>query len=109
MELSRSSTDQVLPNVLDNRARNNPNGAWAKFPSSNTTYEDGFRVATNNQVANAVNRVAWLLEEQLGRGQNFETIAYIGPNDLRSYIVLLAGIKVGHKVQTHVTSQIRSI
>lgn len=109
MELSRSSTDQLLPTVLDDRARSNPKGVWAKFPSSNTTYEDGFRVATNHQVANAVNRVAWLLEEQLGRGQNFDTIAYIGPNDLRSYVVLLAGIKVGNKVQTHRTRQIRLI
>ncbi|KAJ5091912.1 NRPS-like enzyme [Penicillium alfredii] len=92
-----SSKDLLLPAALDNRVRNNPQGMWAKFPVSDTTYELGLHVATNQQVANAVNRVAWTLEETLGRGQNFETIAYIGPNDPRCYVVLLAAVKVGYK------------
>ncbi|KAJ5272905.1 NRPS-like enzyme [Penicillium angulare] len=97
MEPPSPSADLLLPVALDQRARSNPQGVWARFPISDNTYKDGFRIATNHQVANAVNRIAWLLEEELGRGKEFETVAYIGPNDLRSYIVLLAAIKAGYK------------
>ena len=91
-------SDELLPTILENRAKTDPNGTWAKFPISTSTYQDGFRSATHLELLNAVNKVAWLLEESLGRSDTFETIAYLGPNDLRSIIVVLAGIKTGYKV-----------
>lgn len=90
--------DLLLPSILDDRAWTCPEGEWAQFPASETTYEAGFRLVTNREAADAVNRVAWTLEEELGRSSKFETIAYIGPTDLRYYIVVLAAIKVGYKV-----------
>lgn len=95
---SQSIGSHLLPVVLENRALSNPHGAWAKFPVSEHTYASGLRTATNLEVSNAVNKVAWLLEESLGRSQEFETIAYIGPFDLRYFIVVIAAIKVGYKV-----------
>lgn len=95
---SQPNGNQLLPVVLENRARLNPHGAWAKFPVSDHTYASGLRTATNLEVSNAVNKVAWLLEERLGRSREFETIAYIGPFDLRYFIVVIAAIKVGYKV-----------
>jgi len=91
-------SNELLPIILENRARYNPNGVWARFPNSPSSYAEGFRSATHLELLNAVNKVAWLLEETLGKGKNFETIAYIGPNDLRCSIVVLAGIKAGYKV-----------
>lgn len=90
--------NQLLPVILENRAREDPHGIWAKFPISPNSYSEGFRSVTRQEMMNAVNRVAWILERDLGRSQTFETIAYIGPNDLRCTIVVLAGIKVGYKV-----------
>lgn len=96
------NTQQLLPSILDDRARNDPLGIWAKFPASDTTYSYGLNHVTNCEAANIVNTVAWALEEQLGSFQGFPTIAYLGPNDLRYYAVLLAAIKVGCKVSRHV-------
>lgn len=46
----------------------------------------------------AVNCIAHLLNDKLGESQSFETLAYIGPNDLRYHIVLMAAMKMGYKV-----------
>ncbi len=90
---------QTLPAILEQRATTEPDGVFAKVPIS-TTYAEGFRSVTYLELLSAVNRVAWLLEEQFGKSQNFPTIAYLGPGDLRYSIVVLAGIKSGYKVNT---------
>jgi acyl-CoA synthetase (AMP-forming)/AMP-acid ligase II len=89
---------QLLPSLFEARAKLDPGGLFAKFPLSPTSYDAGFGSITNLQVLNAINFVAWALERSFGRGQNFETIAYLGPNDPRYHIVLIAAIKVGYKV-----------
>lgn len=96
---TQSNSRQLLPNVLKARAQQNPGGAWAQFPISEHTYADGLGTATNRQVFNAVNKVAWFLQKNLGPASNFETIAYLGPFDPRYFIVVIAGIKVGYKVR----------
>ncbi|KAH6696768.1 putative NRPS-like enzyme [Leptodontidium sp. MPI-SDFR-AT-0119] len=90
-------SNELLPIILENRAKTDPHGVWAKFPISPITYTEGFRSATHLELLNAVNKVAWLLEMSLGRSESFETIAYLGPNDLRSIIVVIGGIKAGYK------------
>ncbi|KAH8703109.1 putative AMP dependent ligase/synthetase [Talaromyces proteolyticus] len=94
---SQSDSQQLLPVVLKNRAQQNPQGAWAQFPVSDQTYASGLQTATNWQVNHAVNRVAWLLDDWFGASSDFETLAYIGPFDLRYYIIVIAAIKVGYK------------
>jgi acyl-CoA synthetase (AMP-forming)/AMP-acid ligase II len=89
---------QLLPTVIETRAKLDPNGVFAKFPVSSISYDSGFRSITHLEALNAINHVAWTLEENFGKGQNFETVAYIGPNDPRYHIVLIAGIKAGYKV-----------
>ncbi|KAH9211309.1 putative NRPS-like enzyme [Leptodontidium sp. 2 PMI_412] len=90
-------SNELLPIILENRAKTDSHGVWAKFPISPTTYTEGFRSATHLELLNAVNKVAWLLEMSLGRSESFETIAYLRPNDLRSIIVVIGGIKAGYK------------
>jgi acyl-CoA synthetase (AMP-forming)/AMP-acid ligase II len=92
------NSHQLLPTIFETRAKLNPDGVFAKFPVSSTNYDSGFRSVTHLQALNAINHVAWVIEKSFGKGQNFETIAYLGPNDPRSHIVLIAGIKVGYKV-----------
>lgn len=86
----------LLPVAIDERAMRNPAGPFAQFPLSNT-YSAGFGTATNAQVANAINHVTGLLVESFGKSNNFETIAYIGPGDLRYSIIVVAAIKAGYK------------
>jgi acyl-CoA synthetase (AMP-forming)/AMP-acid ligase II len=89
---------QLIPTLLENGAKSTPDRVWAKFPVSNTTYEHGFRAATYSHMLNAVNKVAWILDQSIGKSTNYDTLAYLGPSDLRYHIVLLASIKTGYKV-----------
>jgi len=94
---SDGESGQLLPMVLDRRAHSEPDRVWAKFPVSARSYDQGFRPATYRQIRNAVNRVAWMLAETIGASTQFDTLAYLGPNDLRYHIVVLAAIKTGYK------------
>lgn len=91
-------TKRLIPTLLEDGARSTPDRVWAKFSVSNTTYEQGFRAATYSQMLKAVNKVAWILDQSVGKSNTFDTLAYLGPSDLRYHIVLLAAIKTGYKV-----------
>lgn len=87
-----------IPTMLERRSEADPNRVWARYPVSATSYTEGFHTATYGQMRTAIDRVAHLLSGKLGQSESFETLAYIGPNDLRYHIVLIAAIKTGHKV-----------
>ncbi|KAF2811621.1 putative NRPS-like enzyme [Mytilinidion resinicola] len=89
--------NRLLPDVIDLRAQRSPQDIFARVPSSTATYGSGFRSVTILELSNAIKRVAWLLEEHLGKGQDHETLAYIGPNDLRYSIIVIAAVKAGYK------------
>ncbi|KAK6530174.1 hypothetical protein TWF694_003541 [Orbilia ellipsospora] len=91
-------TGTLLPKAFEERAEKNSQGIFAVIPKSPSSYAAGFREMKNVEVQNAINSVAWSIEKSFGRGVDFETIAYLGPNDPRYFIVLLAGIKVGYKI-----------
>ncbi|MCJ1395312.1 hypothetical protein MMC18_008196 [Xylographa bjoerkii] len=44
------------------------------------------------ELANAVNKIAYWLEQNFGASTVFETLAYMGPSDLRYAIVFLAAV-----------------
>ncbi|KAI3335182.1 putative NRPS-like enzyme [Ustulina deusta] len=85
----------LLPHVVDRVARNSPDTAYGLWPTSPTSYEEGYQTITYSQLANAVNGLAWWLVEQLGPGQG-DVVAYIGPNDVRLTALLLAAIKANY-------------
>ncbi|OJJ46414.1 hypothetical protein ASPZODRAFT_16181 [Penicilliopsis zonata CBS 506.65] len=90
---------QLLPAILDHRAQSDPDRVYAKYPVSPTSYAHGFHTVSYRQMRHAVDRVTWLLVDTLGTcaaGQ-FETLAFLGPNDLRYHIVFFAAIKAGYK------------
>jgi hypothetical protein len=89
---------QILVHVVDGMAKSQPFAVYAEYPYSLTNYELGYRKVTYDDFANAINGLAWLLLEALGRGSGFPTLAYIGPNDLRYNALTLACVKAGYKV-----------
>jgi acyl-CoA synthetase (AMP-forming)/AMP-acid ligase II len=88
----------ILVNIVDYMARKAPRALYAEFPISPTSYKAGYRKITYGDLANAVNGVAWWLEKMLGKGRNFETLAYVGPNDMRYNVIILGAVKAGYKV-----------
>lgn len=97
-DLKSQESGRLLPSILEHRAASEPDRVWAKFPVSSTSYDQGFRAATYSQINSAVNQVAWILQDDIGISTQSDTLAYLGPSDLRYHIVLLAAMKIGYKV-----------
>ena len=95
---SHALSEILLPHLVEDRARTNPDAIYAEYPVSSSSYDDGFRKITYADFANAINGIAWWLHQTLGPGQNFETLAYIGPNDLRYPALVLGAVKAGYVV-----------
>lgn len=90
--------ERLLPNIVDQRARSGYDRPVAMFPKSHDVAA-GFRTVSYVQLANAVNRACWWLEETMPSPEEKEgTFAYFGPNDLRYLIFLLATMKTSRKV-----------
>ncbi|KAL8665437.1 MAG: hypothetical protein Q9168_007704, partial [Polycauliona sp. 1 TL-2023] len=87
---------RLLPTLVDDVAKDRPDELFALVPISKDL-KHGFREVTYSMLAASVNSIAFWLERTLGKGDRFETIAYIGANDPRYYILALAAAKVGFK------------
>jgi hypothetical protein len=98
MLIADDKSSILLPHIIEQNARADPNGVFARIPAG-SKYTDGYRDVTKLQLHNAVNYTASLLKRNLGESQNFETLAYIGPGDLRYSIIVVAGAKAGYKVR----------
>ena len=91
-------TKRLLPHMVDEIAYSKPETIWAEYPRSLTTYAEGFKAVTYQKFANAINGTAWWLQKTFGVPENFQTLAYIGPNDIRYQVLLIGAIKAGFKV-----------
>ena len=90
---------RVPPVVLDEVAKRDPDRVYAEYPDKDWE-RNGYHKVTYGQVANAVNKVSFWLDEILGPAKDFETFAYLGANDLRYGFLVYAAIKTGRKVGT---------
>ena len=70
---------RLIPTVVDEMAASTPDHVYAMIPRSQD-FSDGLDNVTSRDLASAVNRAAFWIEHNLGRGVDFETIAYIGPS-----------------------------
>ncbi|KAI0973343.1 acetyl-CoA synthetase-like protein [Xylaria arbuscula] len=88
---------RLMPCVLDQLARTVPSKLFAAIPKTGDLL-DGFQDVSVSEIARSVNFVAHWIEQRFGRGENFETLAYIGIPDLRGVIVFCAAVKCGYKL-----------
>ena len=88
---------RLIPPLIDQRAEESPErSVWSIPVSSNLV--DGFRDVSYGQVARAINRAAWWIDKNIGKSTTFETLAYMGPPDLRYSVLTVAAQKTGHTV-----------
>ncbi|KAK5653701.1 hypothetical protein OQA88_8732 [Cercophora sp. LCS_1] len=89
---------RLIINIVDERARENPDREWVWVPRS-AHPEDGWKPITYGQAANAINRVAHRLVETSGPAKEgeFPTVAYIGLNDVRYLVFVLGAVKAGYQ------------
>ena len=89
-----------LPSFIDSIAESDPTRPYVSIARSSNA-QDGFRNLDFLTFARSINRCAWWIEDQIGRGKDFETISYMGPPDLLFAILIIATNKTGHKVSIY--------
>jgi acyl-CoA synthetase (AMP-forming)/AMP-acid ligase II len=85
------------PTMINERASATPERTYAIIPKSESL-QDGFRNFTYKQLARAVDKMSWWLDDNLGKSTNLDTIAYMGPSDLRYTFLYIAALKTHRKV-----------
>ena len=88
---------RLLPNLIDKLANSDYSRPFVAIPKSSEP-EDGFIDVSFRQLATAIDRCSWWIEQRLGRSQHFDTVGYLGPGDLRYTILMFAAVKTGYKV-----------
>lgn len=96
-EIPQDCGKRLIPDIIDNRARENSTQSFVSYAKS-SRIEDGFVNISYGQLSNAINACAWWIEDKLGKGTEFQTLAYVGPSDLRYGILTIGAIKAGYKV-----------
>ncbi|KAI1310328.1 hypothetical protein F5Y03DRAFT_345813 [Xylaria venustula] len=89
---------RLLPHVIDDIASKDPHREVFMSPRSNNP-KDGWTTTTFDAYANAINRCAAEIVNKYGESTQgeFPTIAYIGPQDARYLVLVVAAIKAGYK------------
>ncbi|KAJ0107296.1 hypothetical protein J7T55_015761 [Diaporthe amygdali] len=94
---SRARTGRLVHLIPDEIAQEEPQHTLFAY-AKGTSPKDGFVDVSAERFANAVNRTSWFLETLLGKPKGFETVAYMGPNDIRYFLLMFGAIKVGYQM-----------
>ncbi|KAL8964309.1 MAG: hypothetical protein Q9183_004537, partial [Haloplaca sp. 2 TL-2023] len=95
---SHASASRLIHLIPDELAEAVPDHPLFSFPTTAKPQDNGFKDVSSKCFANAINRTAWYLRDLLGPPKNFETVAYMGSNDIRYFLFMFAAIKVGYKM-----------
>lgn len=94
---------RLLTHVIDERARQGHARPYASIPRG-ASPSDGFQNISYGIFANAIDRCAYWVQERFGLSTSYQTIAYIGPLDMRYNIFAMAAVKTGFVVAHSSTS-----
>jgi hypothetical protein len=96
-EMTAKSGKRLAAMLADYIAKTNPTQIFGLIPKG-LEVEDGYHEMTVKELAQAVNYVAWWIEKTIGKGTRPETISYLGSNDVRYFIFVLACNKTRYSV-----------
>ena len=91
---------RLLTYVLEQEASQSPDRLFCTHPLSLKRLEDGWRRITIGELNNAVNNLAWWIEKNVAPKKHQMRLVYIGSNDIRYAIFVLACWKLDHCVST---------
>ncbi|KAE8349151.1 hypothetical protein BDV28DRAFT_141827 [Aspergillus coremiiformis] len=96
--IDAASQGKLLPTIVDELARDEPDGVWIEYPTCPTSFDGGYSQITYAELANAVNGVANCITSALGRHNTGESLAWLAPNSPLCSITLIAAMKAGFKL-----------
>ncbi|GAB7324293.1 hypothetical protein MBLNU13_g08261t1 [Cladosporium sp. NU13] len=86
--VSLSCGERSVLDTIDDLAAIHPERTWARYPASQEAFEKAELISVSFAAfSNAINRLAWYLDTQLPERCDLDTIAYVGPSDVRYYIL----------------------
>ncbi|KAF7929186.1 uncharacterized protein EAE98_005105 [Botrytis deweyae] len=94
-EIPSDCGQRLLPTLIDHYAKSQPERTFVAIPAAKDL-KGGWRDVSYLNYSRAINWCSWWIEEHLGRGNDFETMSYMGPLDLRYLIILMAATKTGY-------------
>lgn len=100
MEWNRTDYGRrLIPNIIDENVRMHPQRE-AFMTQWSDSLENDWRAVTWKQYANAINRCAHEIDGACGKAPKgrFPTLAYIGPQDVRYIVFMVAAVKAGYVV-----------
>ncbi|KAK8189129.1 uncharacterized protein BKA78DRAFT_253737 [Phyllosticta capitalensis] len=89
-------TDAILTRRVDDTANSDPGRTWVSVPLTNDIYGE-WKDVSFQELRQAVDGLARWIEDKIGVGKDKETVAYLGVNDIRYTVVILATMKTNHK------------
>ncbi|KAL9090375.1 MAG: hypothetical protein Q9159_002002 [Coniocarpon cinnabarinum] len=91
---------RLLGPTIDAIARDDTSRVWAVKPHDDAHLSKGFREVTFRELADAIDRASWWLQDVLPEPKEpFEVFAYLGPNDTRILLLVMAATKGRRKVR----------
>jgi hypothetical protein len=96
------------PTVIEERASDTPDRIYAIIPNSDSL-QDGYRNFRYNQLAKAIDKMSWWLDQKLGKSVDLDTLAYVGASDLRYLFLYVAAIKTRRKVNFNLHCYLQDI
>ncbi|OTA64054.1 acetyl-CoA synthetase-like protein [Hypoxylon sp. EC38] len=80
----------LLPDELGEAVPNHILFSFAKAADPRS----GFIDVSSQMFADAVNRTSWFLSNVIGQPKCFDTLAYMGPNDIRFFLLMFGAMKM---------------
>ena len=89
---------QLLCHILDERTKSPQDQPFCVHPVT-SDLDDGWRNISFQDLAGAANHLSWWIEKNIGRSPSrSEPLAYMGINDVRYTVFILACMKTGYIV-----------
>ncbi|KAF7597548.1 hypothetical protein BBP40_000026 [Aspergillus hancockii] len=87
---------RLMVQVIDELAGRDPERKVCAVPKG-SEISDGFFDLNFRELARAVNYMSWWIVESFGHSPNMEALTYIGSNDIRYLVMVMACNKTGYK------------
>ena len=89
----------TIPETIDRLSETSPERVWARYATSSESFERGELLGvTFSALAQAVNTLAWHIHDQIFPESKSSVALYVGPSDIRYFILACATCKCGLKV-----------
>jgi hypothetical protein len=100
-KLTMQCGNRTIPEAIDALAAEQPDRVWARYFANSNDFDAGVcQSITFSVLARATDALAWHLNNSIPARPRGSTVLYIGPSDVRYYIVAAAACKCNLKVST---------